>query len=79
MRGRNKVQLDTLRSLLGVVAHQSHKANIVVLVAPSTFTRGAQELILSECRLDGRDYHGITRLGCGSHCAHVRRISAAEV
>ena len=55
----NKVQLDRLRVLLGVVAHDSRKANIGVLVTTSTFTAGARDLILSECRLDGKDYDGI--------------------
>lgn len=54
-----KVQLDTLRSLLGVVAHHSSAANIGVLVTTSTFTQGCAELIASECRLDGKDYNGI--------------------
>ena len=56
----NKAQLDTLRALLGVVAHDSRKANVGVLVTTSTFTAGAQDLILSECRLDGKDYPGVT-------------------
>jgi restriction endonuclease Mrr len=55
----NKVQLATLRSLLGVVAHHATEANIGVLVTTSTFTRGCRELIASECRLDGKDYQGI--------------------
>lgn len=56
----NKIQIDTLRSLLGVVAHDSNKANIGVLVTTSTFTAGSKKLILSECRLDGKDYEGLT-------------------
>jgi restriction endonuclease Mrr len=55
----NKVQLDRLRALLGVVAHNSTEANIGVLVTTSTFTAGAKKLIMSECRLDGKDYNGI--------------------
>jgi HJR/Mrr/RecB family endonuclease len=55
----HKVQLDTLRALLGVVAHNSTEANIGVLVTTSSFTAGAKKLILSECRLDGKDYDGI--------------------
>lgn len=55
----NTVQLDTLRALLGVVAHHGSEANIGVLVTTSHFTRGCKELIASECRLDGKDYHGI--------------------
>lgn len=55
----NKIQLDSLRALLGVVAHNATQANIGVLVTTSTFTRGCEELILSEARLDGKDYYGI--------------------
>jgi restriction endonuclease Mrr len=55
----SKVQVATLRSLLGVVAHESRQANIGVLVTTSSFTRGARDLILSDCRLDGKDYDGI--------------------
>lgn len=55
----NKVQLDTLRALLGSVAHDARKANIGVLVTTSQFTRGCKQLIASECRLDGKDYEGI--------------------
>jgi HJR/Mrr/RecB family endonuclease len=56
----NKVQLDRLRALLGVVAHDAHKVNKGILVTTSTFTAGAQKLILSEGRLGGKDYAGIT-------------------
>lgn len=55
----NKVQLDSLRSLLGVVAHDARRANIGVLVTTSSFTAGSKQLILSDCRLDGKDYDGI--------------------
>lgn len=55
----NKVQLQSLRALLGVVAHHSTEANIGVLVTTSTFTAGTKKLIMSECRLDGKDYNGI--------------------
>lgn len=55
----NKVQLDTLRALLGTVAHHGSDANIGVLVTTSTFTKGCRELIASECRLDGKDYQGL--------------------
>lgn len=55
----NKVQLATLRALLGVVAHESRSANIGVLVTTSEFTKGSQNLIVNECRLDGKDYDGI--------------------
>jgi hypothetical protein len=55
----NKVQLDTLRALLGTVAHHSQEANIGVLVTTSQFTKGCKDLIMSDCRLDGKDYDGI--------------------
>lgn len=55
----NKIQMNTLRALLGTVAHSSTEANIGVLVTTSTFTKGCRDLILNECRLDGKDYDGI--------------------
>ena len=55
----NKVQLNTLRSLLGTVAHHATEANIGVLVTTSTFTKGCKDLIMSDCRLDGKDYDGL--------------------
>lgn len=55
----NKIQLNTLRAPLGTVAHSSNETNIGVLVTTSTFTKGCRDLILSECRLDGKDYDGI--------------------
>lgn len=55
----NKVQLDTLRALLGTVAHHATEANIGVLVTTSKFTKGCKDLIMSECRLDGKDYNGL--------------------
>jgi restriction endonuclease Mrr len=67
----NKVQLDTLRGLLGTVAHDSRKANIGVLVTTSTFTRGCHELLASECRLDGKDYQGL--LGWVSEISAMRK------
>ncbi len=55
----NKIQLDTMRSLLGTVAHDSRKVNKGVLVTTSTFTKGCKEFILAESRLDGKDYDGV--------------------
>ncbi|MBI4680631.1 MAG: restriction endonuclease [Nitrospirae bacterium] len=55
----NKVQLDTMRSLLGTVAHDSRTVNKGILVTTSTFTRGCKEFILAESRVDGKDYDGI--------------------
>jgi len=54
-----KIQLETLRSLLGVVSHSLTKANIGVLSTTSYFTRGAQEFILSEALIDGKDFDDI--------------------
>ncbi len=55
----NKIQLDTMRSLLGTVAHDSRKVNKGILVTTSTFTKGCKEFILAESRLDGKDYDGV--------------------
>ena len=55
----NKIQLETLRSLLGTLAHEAQNVNKGVLVTTSTFTSGANKFILSEARLDGKDYDGI--------------------
>ncbi len=55
----NKIQLETLRALLGTLAHDARDVNKGVLVTTSTFTKGSNEFILSEARLDGKDYDGI--------------------
>lgn len=55
----NKIQLETLRALLGTMAHDARNVNKGVLVTTSTFTKGSREFILSEARLDGKDYDGI--------------------
>lgn len=55
----NKIQLDTLRALLGTMAHDARNVNKGVLVTTSTFTKGSKEFILSESRLGGKDYDGI--------------------
>lgn len=55
----NKVQLESLRALLGTLAHDARDVNKGVLVTTSTFTKGSKEFILSESRLDGKDYDGI--------------------
>ncbi|MCD6565094.1 MAG: restriction endonuclease [Bacteroidales bacterium] len=55
----NKIQLKTLRALLGTLAHDRQNVNKGVLVTTSTFTKGSKEFILSEARLDGKDYDGI--------------------
>ncbi len=55
----NKIQLETLRALLGTLAHDARNVNKGVLVTTSTFTKGSNDFILSEARLDGKDYDGI--------------------
>lgn len=55
----NKTQIETMRTLLGTVAHDSQKVNKGVLVTTSTFTKGCKDLILAESRLDGKDYNDI--------------------
>jgi restriction endonuclease Mrr len=55
----NRIQLETLRALLGTMAHDSRQVNKGVLVTTSTFTKGSKEFILAESRLDGKDYDGI--------------------
>lgn len=55
----NKIQLETLRTLLGTLAHDARRVNKGVLVTTSTFTKGSKDFILSESRLDGKDYEGI--------------------
>jgi len=55
----NKIQLETMRSLLGTVAHDSRMVNKGILVTTSTFTKGCKEFIVAESRLDGKDYDGV--------------------
>lgn len=55
----NKIQLETLRALLGTLAHDAREVNKGVLVTTSTFTRGSEQFVFSEARLDGKDYQGI--------------------
>ncbi|MDH5178276.1 MAG: restriction endonuclease [Gammaproteobacteria bacterium] len=55
----NKIQLETLRALLGTMAHDARHVNKGVLVTTSTFTKGSKEFIIAESRLDGKDYDGI--------------------
>lgn len=56
-----RVQLATLRALLGTVSHARTKANIGVLVTTSRFSRGAREFILSEALIDGKDFADLVR------------------
>lgn len=54
-----KIQIDTMRSLLGTISHGTTKANIGVLVTTSTFTKGAKNFYLSEAMLDGKDFNDL--------------------
>ncbi len=58
-KSENKIQLDTLRSLLGSVSHGKTKSNIGVLVTTSYFTQGGKDFILSEASIDGKDFDDI--------------------
>lgn len=53
---KRRIQLDILRGLLGTVVHGPTTANIGVLVTTSRFTSGARKFILSEARIDGKDF-----------------------
>jgi len=55
----HKVQLETVRALLGTISHDCHQVNKGVLVTTSRFTKGCTDFILSDARLDGKDYDGI--------------------
>jgi Holliday junction resolvase len=55
----NKIGVDMVRGLLGSVTSRDTEANIGVLVTTSTFTSDARKLILSECRLDGKDFNAV--------------------
>lgn len=55
----NKIQLDTLRSLLGTVSHGATKSNIGVLVTTSYFTSGCKDFIFSEASIDGKDFNDV--------------------
>ncbi len=55
----NKIGVEIMRSLLGSVAAKNTQTNIGVLVTTSTFTKDAQNFILSESRIDGKDYNDI--------------------
>lgn len=58
-RWKEAVGLATMRSLLGSVMQVEKGASIGVLVTTSRFTRGARKFILTETRIDGRDYQGL--------------------
>lgn len=54
-----KIQIGTMRSLLGTISHGPTKANIGVLVTTSAFTKGAKNFYLSEAMLDGKDFNDL--------------------
>lgn len=47
------------RALLGTIVHEATRANKGVLVTTSRFTRATTKFILTEPRLDGKDYDGL--------------------
>lgn len=51
-----KIGPEILRSLLGTISHGPTQADKGVLITTSSFTKGAKKLILSESRIDGKDY-----------------------
>jgi HJR/Mrr/RecB family endonuclease len=58
---KRKIQLDTMRALLGTVVHANSKANVGVLVTTSSFTKGVRDFITSEALIDGKDFHDLVR------------------
>jgi HJR/Mrr/RecB family endonuclease len=54
-----KIQLETMRALLGTVNSRSIKANKGVLVTTSSFTSGARKFIASEPLIGGKDFNDI--------------------
>lgn len=58
-RRSHKVGVETVRALLGTISRPETQANIGVLVTTSEFTKGAKKLILSEARIDGRNFDGL--------------------
>ena len=56
-----KVGIESLRTLLGVVSYGPTQANVGVLVTSTFFTAGAREFILSEARIDGKDFDAIVK------------------
>lgn len=58
-RYSNKIGLDIMRGLLGSVAHGPTKVNKGVLVTTSSFTSGAEEFIVSEPLVDGKDFNDL--------------------
>lgn len=51
-----KIQLHTMRSLLGTISYSETKVNMGVLVTTSFFTKGSKNLIMSEALIDGKDF-----------------------
>jgi len=55
----NRVGISILRSLLGTITTSETKAAVGVLVTTSTFTTGSRKFILSEPRIDGKDFNAL--------------------
>ena len=53
------VEIEVVRSFLGVVAQRPSAVNKGILVTTSRLTKGGRELVASEARLDAREYDGI--------------------
>jgi hypothetical protein len=58
-RYSHKVGVEMLRTLLGTIGHAATQATMGVLVTTSYFTNGAREFMVSEPRIDGRDFDGV--------------------
>lgn len=55
-----RIQIDTLRSLLGTITYSETRANKGVLVTTSTFTSGSKSFIVNEPMIDGKDFDALT-------------------
>lgn len=55
-----KIGVGVVRTLLGTINQASTRADVGVLVTTSTFTQGAQNFFLTEARIKGRDFNGVT-------------------
>ena len=67
---RRPVGPDIARALLGVISHDATRASKGILVTTSYFTPAAQQFIITEPSLEGRDFDGIVEW--------MRRINARK-
>lgn len=58
-RWKDKIGVQTLRTLMGALQQKDSGADIGVLVTTSSFTSGAKGLLGTETRVKGRDYIGV--------------------